>query len=37
MHMINMMPDNVKIEDNSATNLMCDHPGVVGENDNYIK
>lgn len=35
--MIIMNPDIVKMDDNSAINRKCDHPGVVGENDNCKK
>lgn len=33
MQIINIIPERVSIADSSATNLKCDHPGVVGEND----
>lgn len=34
MQIINIIPESDSIADSSATNLKCDHPGVVGENDN---
>lgn len=34
MHTMNITPDRTKIVDNNATRRKCDHPGVVGENDN---
>lgn len=33
MHMMNMKPDIVSIDDNKPTKRTCDHPGVVGENE----
>lgn len=34
MHTMNIKPDRIKIVDSNVTRRMCDHPGVVGENDN---
>lgn len=31
----NINPESTKIANRRATSLTCDHPGVVGENDNW--
>lgn len=33
----NISPESTSIVVSKATNLKCDHPGVVGEKDNYMQ